>query len=148
MSGSVIPGFISEGAVCARSITCNTIKSYGAVTSSQAVASGSTALVAAGDALYTIPSAAALLSTRVYTFAASANRVFTLPSTASIIAALGGAVGSTITFSVVNTGASTVTLTAASGTTTIVGVAALAATSAAQVFVTIASATTVVAGFA
>jgi len=69
-----------------------------------------------------------------------------LPSTASLIALMGGAnVGAANEFVYINTsGANIATITAGDGSTTIVGAAAVAVNSSARFFVTMATATTVV----
>ena len=68
-----------------------------------------------------------------------------LPSTASLLTAMGSTVGLTSEFVYINTsGANIATITAGDGGTTIVGAATVAVSSSARFFVTIASATTVV----
>jgi hypothetical protein len=78
--------------------------------------------------------------------APGAAQAVNLPSTASLIAWMGGAnVGATAEFMFINTsGANAATITAGDGSTTIVGGAVVAVSSSVHYYITIASATTVV----
>jgi hypothetical protein len=92
----------------------------------------------AGAATLTIPQILGGINIQADT----GTQTLTLPATASIITALGSVVGATCTFVYQNTAAQTVTVTAASGTTTIVGTATVNNTFA-SFLVVVASATTV-----
>jgi len=81
----------------------------------------------------------------VVTQAPGAAQAVNLPSTASLISAMGSTVGTTCEFVYVNTsGANIATMTAGDGSTTFVGAVAVAVSSSARFIIAIASATTVV----
>jgi len=142
---SGVAGTISSGKnLSASRVSCNLLEAD-SISSDNVAPRGSLALLnsAAGSL---VMSATGLLTRVVHQFAAAAPQTITLPATTAIISALGG-VGRTVEFVIVNTGASTVTLTAADGSTTIIGsTAAVAATTSRRVFVTVTSSSAVVAG--
>jgi len=81
----------------------------------------------------------------VVTQAPGAAQAVNLPSTASLIAAMGSTVGTTCEFVYINTsGANIATMTAGDGSTTFVGAVAVAVSTSARFTIAIASATTVV----
>ncbi len=80
----------------------------------------------------------------VVTQSPSSMQSVNLPATADIITAMGSNVGTTSEFIYINTSANIATVTAGDGSTTLVGVATVAATTSARFIIRIASATTVV----
>jgi hypothetical protein len=103
-------------------ISRSRIASYVAATESYAA-------VALADAAATLTVAQVTVS-KLFTIAASANRALTTPTGAELGAAVTDeVVGTSFEFTVVNTGASTATLTAGVSGVTVVGNAVVAATS-------------------
>ena len=99
-------------------------------------------VLAAGTGLLTLTAAQTVGG--VVTQAPSSMQSVTLPATADIISAMGSYVGTTSEFIYMNTSANVATVTAGDGSTTLVGVATVAATTSARFIIRIATSTTVV----
>ena len=99
-------------------------------------------VLAAGTGLLTLTAAQTVGG--VVTQAPSSTQSVTLPATADIITTMGSNIGTTSEFIYINTSANVATVTAGDVSTTLVGVATVAATTSARFIIRIASATTVV----
>lgn len=100
-------------------------------------------VTAAGTAVVTL--AAAETVNGIVTQAPVAAQAVNLPSTASILAAMGDTVGTTAEFTYINTsGANIATITAGDGSTTLVGAVTVAVTTSARFVIRVTSSSTVV----